>query len=175
MTACRCPGSSRGQRSDARLQSPPRVGQFPSPVDGETLSESARDGQWVPTNDRSYRKCAGEDGWRANECSNRRPFDKAVSGTPLAFAADAAAMVGAGRTAERQMLSEPISPTRLRPSLGLVSPVLVRCRRLGPEPLQDPGRRLRGHRIRHGLWLVKYRRRTVRRRPQDPWTEPFQR
>jgi len=45
-----------------------------------------------PTNDRSYRKCAGEDGWGANECGGRRTFDKTVSRKPLAFAADAAAM-----------------------------------------------------------------------------------
>ncbi len=43
-------------------------------------------------NDRSYRKCAGADGWGADGCSGRCTFDKTVSSKPLAFAADAATM-----------------------------------------------------------------------------------
>jgi hypothetical protein len=43
-------------------------------------------------NDRSYRKCAGENASGAGGCSGRRTFDKTVSSKPLAFAADAAPM-----------------------------------------------------------------------------------
>ncbi len=43
-------------------------------------------------NNRSYRKCAGEDGSGADRYSGRRSFDKTVSSKPLAFAAGAAAM-----------------------------------------------------------------------------------
>jgi hypothetical protein len=46
----------------------------------------------VAINDRSYRKCAGEDAPGADGCSGRRTFDKTVSSKPLAFAADAAPM-----------------------------------------------------------------------------------
>lgn len=49
-------------------------------------------GGLVPRNDRSYRKCAGEDAPGADGCSGRRTFDKTVSSGPLAFAAGAAAM-----------------------------------------------------------------------------------
>ena len=45
-------------------------------------------------NDRSYRKCAGEYGWGAEEGSGRRTFDKTVSSEPFAFAADAVLIYG---------------------------------------------------------------------------------
>ena len=43
-------------------------------------------------NDRSYRKCAGEDASGLDGRSGRRTFDKTVSSKPLAFAVDAAPM-----------------------------------------------------------------------------------
>jgi len=51
-----------------------------------------RGGIQVLPNDRSYRKCAGENAPGADRSSGRRTFDKTVSSKPLAFAADAAAM-----------------------------------------------------------------------------------
>jgi hypothetical protein len=59
------------------------------PVSESRSGKSARLGT---PNDRSYRKCAGEDASCGNECSSRRTFDKAVSSKPLAFAADAGPM-----------------------------------------------------------------------------------
>jgi len=62
------------------------------PGQRSALVPKASNDSLVTRNDRSYRKCAGEDGWGANECGGRRTFDKTVSSKPLAFAADAAPM-----------------------------------------------------------------------------------
>ena len=58
----------------------------------ELLAASRRTKETSPINDRSYRKCAGEDAPGVDGGSGRRTFDKTVSSKPLAFAADAAPM-----------------------------------------------------------------------------------
>ncbi len=69
-------------------------------------------------NDRSYRKCAGEDGSGADGYSGRRSFDKTVSSKPLAFAAGAAAMGIQCRSGTQVRVGGCLSGDSNRPARG---------------------------------------------------------